>query len=545
LSQTTAQDRLRLKASRDFRGFCKHCVKIQDKDGKTVSFELNAPQLYILEKMEEMDAKGLPIRIIVLKSRQIGMSTFSQAWLAHKAFTQEGQNCLTIGQNLDMASNLFGKVEFMRKRFPEWMGINDKNTRKRTGRRISIDEPLNSLLYVETAENKDAGRSLQMRHVQATELPFWPDAKRTLAGALQSVPDEQGTSVIKESTAHGAGDHFHDEWLAAKLGPGSEDWNGYTAIFIPWFWLDEYTSEPREGELEFSKEHLALQEQYKLTDGQLRFYRRKEAELGSLVKQEYPFTDEEAFQYSGRPWIDPSILDDIADNKIKKPILKGMFKIEGGRPVLRDTGDGELWLWEKPKPNVAYTITADPSSGTGRDKSGLHIMKGLKQVASYNGKMEPPDMAVLIWRLAVLYNGAFVIPEVNSMGLGVMLSLTKDLGYTNVYKRKGSFASETERETDEFGFWTTQHTRMAVLARLYDVLRSGDMDIKCERTLAELRTFVYPDQTNDKPQAQKGASDDMVMSLALTMAAYEPGSTGGIETVFAKRPIRVSRKTGY
>src|SRR5690606_10408898 len=103
------------------------------------------PQMIIWRKLKEMLAAGVPIRIVVLKARQYGISTFMQAFLLWIAMTRQGQHCLIIGQNLDMAGEMFGKAELMWELTPEWVRpIRDSKTR---GKRLSFGGKNRSLLY--------------------------------------------------------------------------------------------------------------------------------------------------------------------------------------------------------------------------------------------------------------------------------------------------------------------------------------------------------------------------------------------------------------
>jgi hypothetical protein len=74
------------------------------------------------------------------------------------------------------------------------------------------------------------------------EVAFWPNAESHAAGVLQAVPDAPGTEVILESTANGLANYFHQSWRAAETGQSE-----FIAIFVPWFWQDEYRKRVREG----------------------------------------------------------------------------------------------------------------------------------------------------------------------------------------------------------------------------------------------------------------------------------------------------------
>jgi hypothetical protein len=154
---------------------------------------------------------------------------------------------------------------------------------------------LDSGYRVGTAGTKGTGRSSTIQLLHGSEVAFWPNADTHAAGILQAVPDEDGTEIILESTANGMGSFFHNMWRDAERGASD-----FIAVFVPWFWQDEYqrrvpeSFEPDAEELEYA--HL-----YGLNTRQLAWRRNKIAELKdpALFKQEYPATAAEAFQMSG------------------------------------------------------------------------------------------------------------------------------------------------------------------------------------------------------------------------------------------------------
>lgn len=139
------------------------------------------------------------------------------------------------------------------------------------------------------------GRSSTIQLFFGSEVAFWPHAETHAAGVLQAVPDVPGTEIVLESTANGLGNFFYSLWRDAEAGIGD-----FQAIFVPWFWQDEYRRavprgfEPDEEETEYAR-------LYGLDLHQLAWRRNKIAELRdpALFKQEYPATAAEAFQMSG------------------------------------------------------------------------------------------------------------------------------------------------------------------------------------------------------------------------------------------------------
>jgi hypothetical protein len=122
---------------------------------------------------------------------------------------------------------------------------------------------------------------------------------------MQALADEDGTEAILESTANGVGNFFHLKWSDAERGIGD-----FIAVFVPWYWQDEYRK-PAAGGFSLDQEELEYKELYRLDDEQMSWRRAKIIELKDpiLFKQEYPATAAEAFQMSGHySYIPPALV---------------------------------------------------------------------------------------------------------------------------------------------------------------------------------------------------------------------------------------------
>lgn len=506
------------KIRTDFPGFCERFLKIKTKKGEIQPFILNRPQRIIWEQIKAMMRENRPIRLVILKARQYGISTFVQAFLLWLVMTRQGQNALIVGQNLDMAGELFGKAEMMYEMAPEW--VRPSRDSKTRGKRLSFGGDNRGLLYVETAENRDAGRSATFQHVHCTEIPFWPDAKRTMDGLLQSVPKGVFSSVIVESTAHGRGDYFHQMW---ELANDTENWNGFTPVFIPWFEHDEYVRTALKDEIlpDWIEE---LGRKYELSRDQLCFYHDKYQEFQcdiDTLRQEYPSDSEEAFKSSGLPFFNRESLDHQKDTNVRdtkdKSVRTGMYVVRNEKPVWVD-GDGAIHIFELPEKKTRYTIGVDVATGRAADSSVLQVLKGMEQVATYRGKIDAFALADLASWVGKVYNTALIIPEVNGVGESFLLKLVNDLEYPNIFTNY-KLDSTTGNEVKKYGFTTTGKNRMALLDDVNGLLRESVLKIRCNRTLKEMETFVFSDESGKRAEAAKDSHDDMVMALALAVHA--------------------------
>jgi hypothetical protein len=295
-----AEDIVFLELHNDFEKFSRKCLKIRTKSGAIVPFTLNRAQKYLHERLEKQLLDKGKVRALILKGRQQGCSTYVGARFYKKAIRYNGQRVFILTHERDATTNLFEMVN----RYHEHC---EPLLKPVTGadNASSLDFPLLDSSYrVGTAGAKAVGRSQTLQLFHASEYAYWPNAEDHAAGILQAVPDLLGTEIIKESTANGMGNMFHREWQAAEAGQSE-----YEAIFIPWYWQDEYRK-PIPDDFSLSQEDMEYQSAYKLDNEQMAWRISKIQELGDLLfMQEYPATASEAFQLTGHDsYITPALV---------------------------------------------------------------------------------------------------------------------------------------------------------------------------------------------------------------------------------------------
>jgi len=219
----------------------KYYVKIVNKDGDMVPFALNSIQKQIDDKIKELEAQGKPARIIVLKARQEGVSTYAQAKFVCRTIKNPNRNALVVAHRDDSTNSIFEKAKFMNNNLPDHV---KPLQRASNARELIFDTPitykgkqkgLNSKIRVQTAGSEGIGRSDTYHYVHLSEFAFYSgDPKKALTGILQSVPNKTGTIVIIESTASGM-NSFKDLWDAAEAGE-----NDFVPMFFPWWAHSEY-----------------------------------------------------------------------------------------------------------------------------------------------------------------------------------------------------------------------------------------------------------------------------------------------------------------
>ncbi len=308
----------------DLPHYAKKCLKIRSKSGEIQSFQLNKAQSHIHNQLQlQLETTG-KARALILKGRQQGCSTYVGARYFHKVTHSFGHQAFILTHSLEATSNLY----VMAKRFYEHVPDLVKPIVSKTNAKELVFGKLDSGYRLGTAENKNVGRSATIQLLHGSEVAFWSNAVEHSTGIMQAVPNASGTEIILESTANGVGNYFHQQWQQAEAGLSD-----FIAIFVPWYWQDEYTETPP---LDFittpDEEDLAIQ--YMLNWGQLNWRRKKIVQLSvngvdgeKSFRQEYPNNANEAFQLTGEDsYIDSNLVMSARHASCDKygPLLVGV-----------------------------------------------------------------------------------------------------------------------------------------------------------------------------------------------------------------------------
>ena len=169
---------------------------------------------------------------IVLKARQMGISTWVAGRFFLKTMTQPGTLSVQVAHTQEAAEEIFRVVRRFHEQLPEELREGALRTSRANARSLVFPE-LDSEYRVETAGDPNAGRGLTVQNLHCSEVARWPgDARATLAGLLATMPADGG-EVVLESTAQGAHGCFYEEWMHAEA-------NGWVRHFFPWWWEASY-----------------------------------------------------------------------------------------------------------------------------------------------------------------------------------------------------------------------------------------------------------------------------------------------------------------
>lgn len=289
LSYLTAQERAeldRLIATNDgadasFEDFCAGRLKVQDKVGDIVPLQLNRAQQHLIANLTGRD--------IVLKARQLGMSTAIQAKLFYEQM-RGGARTYTLCHDDDLTSTFRRMVDRYYDNLPDV----DRPPRKFANALLTTYPALNSegsIATVGGTAGKRKGRGSSVTHIHGSEVAFWPDAESVMGAALQA----GNPAIVLESTPNGMTGWFYERCMEAL--DGDSPW---TLHFFPWWWDDAYRLPLADGEaLDYTDEEQALVSEHGLDAEQIKWRRNKQRELPNTFLQEYPEDPYSCFLASG------------------------------------------------------------------------------------------------------------------------------------------------------------------------------------------------------------------------------------------------------
>jgi hypothetical protein len=488
----------------DRAAFC-GLLDIITKEGKR--------QKLVLSKAQKRSLRERALRLIVLKSRQIGQTTLEQALDVHHFITRSGSNTVVVCQSIEghqPRSTISRRFEIMFEGL-ERLGVKLDFEQRSESRWVLRHgrEPNSVLQIIEAGASKASaqkkGRVDTITRLHLTEMSVWEYADETINALLECVPaPETGSEVVSESTPFGASGKFYEQCQEALSGK-----SGYEIQFFPWFESAEYAVPLIAGENASprTEREKALVELKGVTPEQLKWYHRKLAEKGSqeLVDQEYPSDPDTCFLVSGRSFFDAKRVAVML--AAARPPTRNIEVREAGIAQMRD-GKAEvpaIRVWHEPVPREEYVVVCDTSEGTGGSASGALVLerRSARHMATLWAQIPPWGLARFAVALAKKFNGALLVVERNNHGHTVLRAAAAEQKYKRI------FCDRDERP----GWLTNAVTRAPSLDTLEEAVRAQYFTTNDVHLLREMRTFVVDDK--GKAKGAKGARDDLVMMLAI------------------------------
>lgn len=495
-------------------------LSIKTKKSGIVRLVPNNIQKRFIEKVRECLRLRKPIRMLVLKARQLGISTIIEAIIYSFTSNKNGINSCVIADDIDGANYIFE----MQKMFQEYLEGHLKPDIEHSNEKKLSFSGIKSQILIDTSDNPNVGRKYTFQFVHGTEVARWKKSlSEIISGLGHAVPNAPETMMFLETTAKGY-DDFYDLWVTAM--EGKTDW---IPVFFAWWEFPENTLAlsnglypienvsfltPYEKE-KFLIDEKFIKQKYSLTDEQLNWRRWDIVNncSGDLNKfnEDNPASWQDAFVATGNLFFNKEALK---EQEIKKPVAIGNIVKEEGKFVFRNDSVGLFKLYEFPVMYGQYCVGADPAEGLeNRDKSSAVVInKKTNNIACiYNHNIPPDRFAEDLIKLGSYFNEATIACENKGYGYSVNQDLYKKYGkvYRKIKTKKG-YAEPTM----ELGWNTNSISRPQMLAQLAEEISNGSTELRDKDLIQQSWTFIN-NIKRGQPEAEKGKNDDLVMSRAI------------------------------
>ena len=445
-----------VRCGKDPAYFCNKYAKISHPMKGLIPFDM-----YEFQEEALRDFKKNRFSVI-LKARQLGISTTVAAYVCWMMLFHRDKNVLVVATKLQTATNMVKKTKAIHKHLPDWLKIASISIDNRTSFELSNGSQVKA-----SSTSGDAGRSEALSLLVVDEAAFVDGMDELWAGLYPTL--STGGRCVALSTPNGVGNWFHKTYTEAE-----EKKNDFHLVKLPW------NVHPDRDQEWFEKE------------------------TKNMTRREIAQELECNFNASGETVVHGDDLTLILES-ISEPLHKTGF-------------DRNYWIWKEPSADRQYILVADVARGDGSDYSVGHVfdVATMEQVAEYQGKITPDMFAPLLHSIGSEYNDALLIVENNSLGIGV-LSRLQDLDYKNLYYSVKSTHEYVDELTAQAvggvaGFTMSMKTRPLVIAKFEEFVRNKLITINSIRFANEIKTFVWH---NGRPQAMRSYNDDLVIAACI------------------------------
>jgi len=464
MAPTTKQRQIKeiVKCGKDPVYFINRYLKIQHPTRGLIQFDTYPFQDECINDFNEHRFN------IILKSRQLGISTISAAYAVWLGCFYRDKSILIIATKLAVAQNFIKKVKVAIRSMPKWLLVPEIVSNNKQTIEFSNGSQIKA---VPTSD--DAGRSEALSLLIVDEAAFIRNFDELFTGLYPTLTT--GGRAVILSTPNGVGGQYHDLWIKAESGE-----NEFNPIKLPWDIHPDH-------DVEWFKN-----ESKNLTKKQ----------VAQELLCDFAASGDTVLNNDDIEWLGSSI-----------------------RPPIERWGPNmSVWVWKYSLSDHQYIISADVSRGDSGDYSTFHVIDTGESeiVAEFKCKIPPDQFAILLAEAGKRYNTAVLCPENNTYGYAVIMKLC-ELDYPNLYYKneKDKFAAlygTGEVEIHKIGFTTSGKSRNQILTKLEQVIRNKEIKSYSSRLYEEAKTFIWK---GHKAQAQKGKNDDLIMSLAIGLWLFD------------------------
>lgn len=571
-----------------------HVIKSEYEGFKTLYPFWDSQEIFYTEVIT-LILQGKPVKVLVLKARQLGMSELAEGIIFWRTIFNETITTLIVAQDVEQADYLFTKSMRAYENLPWWLKPEKRYGSK--GRYLVLDansperKGLGSEIIV-AAANKTAGAAIgkTIRCAHLSELSAWGNAK-VLTEQIFPTMNAPDTISILESTARGRKGFWYDFWNEAERKWGTDPTWQWKPIFIEWFRCPQKYSLPIQDKAKFYlspdemtfREKVIKEKQFFVPDEMFNWKRMKVNEFSGIAgdefgfMQEFPSNPAESFQSSGicafpkkklhqlmqtgcapPKWFGEISYTHGAPQEIKTRLTQNydndgnyLFGPDGQRLTVpsAETYGGRLRVWEKPEKGESYYLGADVAYGIeGRGDFScaqiLRIGRGSApdvQVAEWRGWINPTPFGHIVVGLAKWYNNCEVAIETNEVGTKTYVEVFRILQYQNMYRWK-HYDKIKNFLTDFMGWVTTGKNRPLLITNLTERLIENTVRLYSYDLLNELVDFGAEEE-GDKMEGQTG-HDDRAMALMIALwCAHD--SDYGKQAAMSARPNGVGMQMSF
>ena len=551
---------LQWSEGKDFDGYARENLIVRDHEtSMLVPFEFRKGQQILHNIVEKRKAEGKRVRILNLKARRYGGSTYVEGRFYFYTSQQDNKNTFIVAHEEESTRTLYRMAQLFHEQDPyKPSTIHNSSNEMRFD--TSQGTGLKSEYRLATARNVHAGKSQGIHYLHISEEAMWEgDPQELLTSLFACIPkSDDSTEIFRESTAQGFGNTFQEDVFNvygegrypyyeedgityAWYNPDSE----WIVVFIPWFVVETYTKpfdnqqqleefKLKVSEKEFDKNSMRwmeseaerIRKRYHLSYAQLHWrddcIKNEQRGSISLFHQNYPATVDEAFLKTGSNVFSKEMCDHL-ESLCQSPILIGEVRRYMGKSRITPNLHGAFQVWEKVKQDCSYFIVIDSAggkkklSGSGKkltsqepDRTNIDVFnhKTGMQVAQWNGHIPYDSIGDLVIMIGEMYG----IKTRYGIDLPIACVELQNDGYTVVTDLSREQYPQYEWKDGEPGWSSNRKTKPEACDNLTRSVRDGEIKINCIGTVNEMRTFV---EENMEFSAAPGCKDDRVDTAAI------------------------------
>jgi hypothetical protein len=447
-----------IKCKQDPVYFAKNYIKIVSLDYGEIPFKMYPFQEKLINNFH-----GNRFNICRMP-RQTGKSTTCVSYLLHYAVFNDNVNIAILANKASTAQDLLSRLQFAYEKLPKWMQQGIVSWNKRS---LELE---NGSKIIAASTSASAVRGGSYNVIFLDEFAFIPNhiADEFFASVYPTISSGKSTKVLIVSTPKGM-NHFYRMWHDAERGKNE---------YIP---TDVHWSEVPGRDDAWKRQTIAN-------------------------------TSEQQFKVEFECEFLGSVDTLVSAAKLRSLVYEDPIKSNAG-----------LDIFEEPQKDHNYVVTVDVARGVEKDYSAFTVCDTTtfpyRLVAKYrDNQIKPMLFPSIIKDLAVAYNKAYILVEVNDVGEQVGQILHMDLEYDNVLMctmrgRAGQLVGQGfSGKKSQMGVKMSKNVKKIGCMNLKTLIESDKLIIKDYDTISELTTFI---QKSNSFEAEDGCNDDLAMCLVI------------------------------